>query len=65
MKYRIKYILIIILFIKDLGLLILDKPLGLYSGWFGLACLTDPNIKTQKVNITGYPQDQEENNQVC
>lgn len=55
MKYRIKYILIIILFIKDLGLLILDKPLGLYSGWFGLACLTDPNIKTQKVNITGYP----------
>lgn len=38
-----------------MGILILDYPLGLYTGWFGLAALCDEVMKVVKIDITGYP----------
>jgi len=43
----------------------LDKPLGLYCGWFGLASLSTETLKLQKTDLIGYPVDKEENNMAC
>jgi TPR repeat protein/V8-like Glu-specific endopeptidase len=41
----------------DLALLVLEKPIGLKTGWCGLLCLSDKELLDHHVNITGYPGD--------
>lgn len=41
----------------DLALLILDYPIGYYTGWAGMVCLPDNNLTDIRVRITGYPGD--------
>ncbi|OJW70826.1 MAG: hypothetical protein BGO68_02340 [Candidatus Amoebophilus sp. 36-38] len=41
----------------DLALLVLAKPIGMQTGWFGLLAALDKDLQKHKVNITGYPGD--------
>jgi|GEM_PF-2004830 len=42
----------------DMGVLILDKPIGMITGWLGVCHAKETDIKkTTKVHITGYPGD--------
>lgn len=56
----------------DIALLILDKSIGMYTGWAGISTDSDENLKynyvkdgffenAYKVNITGYPGDKGHN----
>lgn len=40
-------------------MLILNFPLGLYSGWFGLGRFPDETLKMEKVQVIGYPKDKD------
>jgi len=42
---------------QDFGLLVLKEPIGDVTGYFGLACLEENELKTKKINVTGYPGD--------
>jgi len=42
---------------EDYGILILKRPIGEVTGYFGLACLESEEIKTKRINVTGYPSD--------
>lgn len=42
---------------NDLGILIINKPLGLYCGWFGLIRLPEETLKMDKIEVSGYPID--------
>lgn len=43
----------------DYAVIILDKPVGNETGWFGFANLEDDELKKQIANISGYPLDLE------
>ena len=36
--------------------------MGVFTGWFGLGSFPDETLKFEKVEITGYPMDRENNN---
>jgi len=42
---------------EDYAILILKKPIGEITGYFGLACLGSEELKQKRINITGYPGD--------
>jgi len=42
---------------EDYGILILKKPIGEVTGYFGLVCLEPEEIKQKRINVTGYPGD--------
>jgi V8-like Glu-specific endopeptidase len=39
---------------NDLAVLLLARPLGLCSGWFGLARLPDETLKLERFEVSGY-----------
>lgn len=41
----------------DMALLLLDQPIGDYTGWGGLLSTSDTELSQEKVHITGYPGD--------
>lgn len=41
--------------IEDYGILILKTPIGEKTDYFGLACLEPEELKTKRINVTGYP----------
>jgi V8-like Glu-specific endopeptidase len=42
----------------DFGMLILDRDMGSFTGWFGVISLaSDDDLNHRRVNITGYPLD--------
>lgn len=41
----------------DMALLLLDEPIGKYTGWGGLVSTSDSDLIQEKVHITGYPGD--------
>jgi len=41
----------------DMALLLLDKPIGDYTGWGGLLNSTEAELSQERVTITGYPGD--------
>ncbi|KRX04073.1 Trypsin-like cysteine/serine peptidase domain [Pseudocohnilembus persalinus] len=42
--------------------LILKEPIGFFTGWFGLAALSDEVLKQQKIQLIGYPTDETSQN---
>jgi len=41
----------------DMALLVLEKSIGLDTGWGGMISCSEASLKSLKVNITGYPAD--------
>lgn len=41
----------------DMALLLLEKPVGLQTGWGGMMSSQDQDLKSLKINISGYPSD--------
>jgi V8-like Glu-specific endopeptidase len=41
----------------DMALLVLDKPIGMNTGWCGLLAASSKDLQEHKMNITGYPGD--------
>ena len=41
----------------DLALLVLDKPIGDQTGYYGLAVLNDATLPQHPIEVTGYPGD--------
>src|ERR1700722_15716726 len=41
----------------DLALIILDRSMGIQTGWCGLLCLEDNDLLQEEIRITGYPGD--------
>jgi TPR repeat protein/V8-like Glu-specific endopeptidase len=41
----------------DMALIILDRPIGLKTGWAGLLSLNDQALKQEEIHVTGYPGD--------
>jgi V8-like Glu-specific endopeptidase len=41
----------------DIALVILNRSIGLETGWAGLLCLEDKELKEHKVHVSGYPGD--------
>lgn len=39
----------------DFGMLILNRYVGLQTGWFGLLSTSDSKLASYKINVTGYP----------
>jgi V8-like Glu-specific endopeptidase len=48
----------------DIGMVILDHPIGIYTGWSGLLSLPNGLLKKWLVQITGYPGDKGQGNYV-
>ncbi|WP_052046329.1 trypsin-like serine protease [Candidatus Paracaedibacter symbiosus] len=44
----------------DFGMVILDDPIGYFTGWSGIACAADNVLKSHKISVTGYPGDKGE-----
>jgi len=42
---------------EDYGIILLNEPICEKTGYFGLACLTPEEIRSKKINVTGYPGD--------
>jgi TPR repeat protein len=41
----------------DMALIVLDRPIGLKTGWAGLLSLNDQALKQEEIHVTGYPGD--------
>ena len=41
----------------DMALVILNKSIGFETGWAGLLCLEEKELKEHKVHVSGYPGD--------
>ncbi|MHB9148282.1 MAG: ankyrin repeat domain-containing protein, partial [Candidatus Amoebophilus sp.] len=41
----------------DLALLVLEKPIGMMTGWCGILAAREKDLKDHQVSITGYPGD--------
>lgn len=46
----------------DIACVHIDKDLGSQVGWFEVASLSDDDLKTRMVNISGYPVDRDQGN---